>query len=84
MIINPHVHTKYIDGELALFNVFSGDTHFIPAQLSFVIDELINKKLTFGELLNVSSNNNTSINGEELQKFISEATKSGIIVKNNK
>jgi uncharacterized protein YjhX (UPF0386 family) len=76
--LNKQLAIKTIDNELAIFDCFNRDTHFISHVFLNIFDKLISNSLSKSQIEYDANEQNISI--EELNHFLSAAIKSGIII----
>lgn len=85
-ILNPKICLQVIKEGLALFNRFTGNTHFLPSSLKNLITALIDAPCSREELLSIFPINyqeNTAEarnTDEQFEQFITEALNSGIMI----
>ncbi len=89
LTINSTTSYCELNEGIALFNNFTGNTHFLPPSLSKSIITLAEKPYSKEELLDgylCDNQGDTTVTDEakkQFQQFITEALKSGIIVETN-
>jgi len=86
MVLSSNCRMNRFEEGSALFNIFTGDTHFIPQPFNEIINTLIESPSTKEVLLNSFiernsiSERNTQIEAEvQFNQFITEALNSDII-----
>jgi hypothetical protein len=81
--LSPHILLNSIKEGIALFNTFSGDTHFLSEPHHFILESIAHNPIPQEQLLiNYCTKYNSvdeTIN-EQLNLFIAEAINSGIII----
>jgi len=85
LTISTNIKSVHFKEGIALFNNFTGNTHFLPSLFNSIITALAetssSRETLFALFLSDSQKNISEINNtkEEFQQFITEALKSGII-----
>lgn len=77
MQLSPNIVIRSVKDGYALFNTFTYDTHFIPTSFSLIIEKL-EMKVSKDELIAYAEN--TQVPQNELEQFLGDGIKSGIIL----
>jgi len=83
LVVNNQLMVSHIKEGIALFNSFTGNTHFLSKPISSVFEVLSESSCSKQELLNLYNQNNNfseTITAEQFNQFITEAVNSGIIL----